>query len=246
MVSYLVPRSRRPSTSGVRNVTDEIIRYFKTFCNVFLRFSSTDVFSRFPTADIHHRTFQRIFKKIAKKSTSFRVFSLLTSFRVLRLPTSFRVPRAELQPNFILVLTLFGDFHLPTTFRDFCLPTTFIGPSHIFLQKMAKIRRLSEIFRYFRLPMTFNGPPDVSFKKLWKNSFLFVIFWLFRLPTFLRFPPYDNFNGTSRRLFKKSMKKVSILVHMAFFEQILKKYLKMSAYRRLTDDVPIFPPTDEL
>ena len=119
-------------------VADEMIRYFKTFCR---RLSETSAHrclfetsdSRYPAQDL-----QTYLKKIAKKSTSFRVFSLPTFYRVSRLPTSFRVPPADLLEIFIFLLTSFRDLHLPTTFRDFCLPTTLSGPSHVFLEKLRK------------------------------------------------------------------------------------------------------------
>ena len=157
-------------TSGGRGVADEIIRYFKTFCR---RLSETSAHrclfetsdSRYPAQDL-----QTYLKKNAKKSTSFRVFSLPTFYRVSRLPTSFRVPPADLLEIFIFLLTSFRDLHLPTTFRDFCLPTTLSGPSHVLLEKLQKNRRLPEIFRYFRLPTTFSRfPPADDFHRTFQH-----------------------------------------------------------------------------
>ena len=169
-----------------------------------------------------------------EKWTFFQFFSLPTSFWVFRLPTSFRIPPADLLPIFVFLLTSFWDFRLPTTFRDFRLPTTFSGPPGGFLKKIEKNRRLPVIFRYirlpttflnFRLPTTFKGPPDVFFEKKRKNiypnmqdsPFLrnFLKISTYRRPTddLMRFPPPEDLQKTSRHLFKKKSKKISVLLY---------------------------------
>ena len=189
--------------------------------DVFSSFQPTDVLSSFSLTDVVPSTFWR-------PSTNFHFPAdvLLRSPPTddfSRFPPTDDLKRTfprlfrKITKKIDVFLRFFDISAYRRFFRDFRLPTTFIGPSNIFKKKTEKKRRLSKIFRFFHLPTSF---------------------WDFRPPTTFR-RPSDVF-------LKKHEKNIYPAIQHGLFWSNFKKNIKNFVYRQPTDDLPKFPPTDDL